>query len=130
MLKKVKPFGFPVVLLVLSSGMAQADLVAHWSLDDGAGNTVADSSGNGYGGTFEGNPEWVDGLYGQALNFAVLPDRVVVPYSPGLNSQGAFTVIAWSYVALGSSGWRSPITSRDAGPQRCYILYAGDDGNW
>ncbi|MCH7919201.1 MAG: LamG domain-containing protein, partial [Planctomycetes bacterium] len=130
MLKRVKPFGFLVVLLVLSSGMAQADLVAHWSLDDGAGNTVADSSGNGYGGTFEGNPEWVEGLYGQALNFAGLPDRVVVPYSPGLNPEGAFTVIAWSNVGLGSSGWRSPITSRDDGPQRGYIIYAGDNGNW
>ena len=125
MLEKMKPIAFLLVLLALSSGMARADLIAHWSLDEGAGNTVADSTGNGYGGTFEGNPEWVEGLYGQALRFAGAPDRVVVPYSPGLNPEEAFTVIAWSNVAVGSSGWRSPITSRDDGPQRGYIIYAG-----
>ena len=37
MLKKMKPIGFWVVLLVLSSGMARADLVAYWGLDDGGG---------------------------------------------------------------------------------------------
>ncbi len=115
------------VLLLL--GTAHADLVAHWNLDDGAGDVATDSTGNGHDGQFSGSPEWVEGLYGGSLNFAGNPDRVIVPYSPDLNPE-TFTVVAWANVELGSSDWRSPITSRNDGPQKGYILYAGQNGNW
>ncbi|MFC1783095.1 sulfatase-like hydrolase/transferase [Planctomycetota bacterium] len=34
------------------------DLAAHWRLDESEGVTVADSSGNDFGGTLRGNPAW------------------------------------------------------------------------
>jgi len=33
------------------------------------GNTALDSSGNGNDGTFVGNPQWVTGKFGGALEF-------------------------------------------------------------
>jgi hypothetical protein len=118
------------MLVSLLGGAVQADLVAYWNLDDGAGDVAADASGNGHDGTFSGSPQWAEGLYGGALRFAGTPDRVIVPFHPDLNPEEAFTVTVWANVEPGSSSWRSPITSRDDGPQRGYILYAGDNGNW
>ncbi len=109
---------------------ASAELVAHWKLDEGSGTTVVDATGNGNDGTLEGNPQWVAGYFGEALQFAGSPDRVVVPYSAQLNPEEALTFSVWANVEPGSSGWRSPITARDDYPQRGYIIYAGTDGNW
>jgi hypothetical protein len=49
---------------------ATADLVAHWTFDDGSGDTVSDMSGNGADGTFTGNPDWAVGPIGGALRHA------------------------------------------------------------
>jgi len=56
-----------LVLVVTSS--AYADLVSHWTLDEGFGTIVNDSSGNGNNGTFVGNPQWIVGIKGGALEF-------------------------------------------------------------
>jgi hypothetical protein len=118
-----------ILVLGLAVG-ASAELVGQWKLDEGSGTTATDSTGNGHDGALEGNPQWVDGYFGGGLQFAGSPERVVVPYDPQLNPEEAFTVSVWANVEPGSSGWRSPITSRDDAPQRGYIIYAGDDGNW
>jgi len=57
-------------ILVLSvPSSVCADLVGHWTLDDGSGTTVFDSSGNGNDGTIVGNPTWIAGIAGGALEF-------------------------------------------------------------
>jgi hypothetical protein len=48
---------------------ARADLVAHWRLDDGSGTTAVDVSDNGNDGTLHGDPQWVTGMIGGALEF-------------------------------------------------------------
>jgi len=53
----------------LFRGDAASALVGHWKFDEGAGTVVTDSSGYGNDGTFEGNPQWVAGYYGGALEF-------------------------------------------------------------
>ncbi|UCG58974.1 MAG: PASTA domain-containing protein, partial [Phycisphaerales bacterium] len=48
-------------------------LVAHYKLDEGAGNIATDSSGNGHHGTAQnGAPTWVEGhgIYGTAMHWA------------------------------------------------------------
>ena len=122
-----------LISLVLVLGLVSdtsAELVAHWKLDEGAGTTAVDATGNGHDGTLEGDPQWVEGYFGMGLQFAGSPDRIVVPYSAELNPENEFTVSVWANVEPGSSGWRSPITARDDYPQRGYIIYAGTDGNW
>ena len=45
-------------------------LAGYWRLDDGAGTTAADSSGNGHDGSFNGTgQQWVNGQYGGGLQF-------------------------------------------------------------
>jgi len=57
-------------ILVLSlTGIAGAELVAHWSLDDGSGTTASDMSGNGHDGTIGGAVNFVPGQTGMALDF-------------------------------------------------------------
>ena len=57
------------VLGLFLTSAAQADLVGWWRLDDGSGTTAADSSGNGNDGTIQGDPQWVAGKVGGALEF-------------------------------------------------------------
>ncbi|TKJ35784.1 MAG: hypothetical protein CEE38_14350 [Planctomycetes bacterium B3_Pla] len=57
------------ILVLAAAGSASADLVGHWTLDDGSGTTVADSSGNGNDGTIFNNPTWIPGRAGMALEF-------------------------------------------------------------
>ena len=58
-------------------GGASADLLVHWPLDEGSGGLVNDSTGNGHDGTFQGNPQWGEGLYGGALEFNGSSDYVI-----------------------------------------------------
>jgi len=51
------------------AGNASADLVAHYKLDETEGAIAADSSGNGYDGTIDGNPIWVTGYIDGAMEF-------------------------------------------------------------
>jgi hypothetical protein len=70
---------------------------AHWSFDEGAGTTAADSSVNSNDGTLIGTPDWVAGHIGTgALEFDGLNDIVVVPNSTVFEST-SFTLTAWLY---------------------------------
>ncbi|MFQ6035228.1 MAG: LamG domain-containing protein, partial [Sedimentisphaerales bacterium] len=57
-----------VVLVLNLASYASAELVAHWKLDEGSGDTAFDSSGNNYHGTLVNNPVWVAGKLGGALD--------------------------------------------------------------
>ncbi|MHC4541210.1 MAG: LamG-like jellyroll fold domain-containing protein, partial [Planctomycetota bacterium] len=56
-------------ILAGAAGAADPDLFGWWRLDDGSGTTARDSSGNGNHGTLTGDPEWVAGKIGGALQF-------------------------------------------------------------
>jgi hypothetical protein len=52
-----------------TAGVALGDLVGYWKLDEGTGTKAADSSGQGNNGTITGNPTWITGVQGGALEF-------------------------------------------------------------
>ena len=59
-------------LLCLSHSQAQVDpgsLAGLWLLDEGSGNVAQDSSGHSYDADLKGNPKWVTGRFGHALQF-------------------------------------------------------------
>jgi len=60
---------FVLVLSTALTGTARAELVGWWRLDDGSGTVAIDSSASGNDGTFEGDPMWVAGQFGGALEF-------------------------------------------------------------
>ncbi len=69
-----------------------ADMLAHWKLDDGSGSVAADTSGYGHNGAIGGTPIWVAGKIGGALdfdgstNYIDMDDRVV---------EGTLTLAMW-----------------------------------
>jgi hypothetical protein len=87
------------VLVLSIAGNASADLVAHWKLDEGSGNTVYDSSTSGNDGTFEGDPQWVAGYYGAALAFDGTDDNIDCGNDHSLNITDEITLSAWINMA-------------------------------
>ena len=80
--------------------------VGHWTLDEGAGTTVVDVSGNGNDGIITENPDfvdptWVDGIEGGALEIhgdtSVYgsADHVQVPNSDSLDITGPISIALW-----------------------------------
>ena len=69
------------------------NLLGWWMLDEGYGTTVLDWSGHGSHGTLEGDPQWVAGYDGDALDLDGAGDNV---YAAAINlPTNAFTVALW-----------------------------------
>ncbi len=76
-----------LVVLALVIGLvnsATAELVGHWRFDEGTGDTVNDSSGNGNHGTLIDSVEWTTGQIGGALKFDGTPGYVLIPHGDSL----------------------------------------------
>lgn len=84
------------ITLFATTAMAlDEDVVLYLSFDEGSGNVVGDQSGNGNDGAIQGNPAWVAGKSGEAMEFNGTTDFVEIANSPTLNIAGAVTVLAW-----------------------------------
>jgi hypothetical protein len=136
---------FVLVLSLVSN--ASADLVAHWTFDEGGGTTVTDMSGNGADGTITGNPEWIGGPAGTALGLVNNGDYVMMPNSEAikLRSTGNYTVTCWLQVqdtaggiilqhGLGCSTWASWFLGvggpePDAARQEGNLVFGARSGN-
>ena len=70
-------------------------LAGHWPMEDPAGTTLTDASGNGNHATTFGNPAFVTGRIGQALHLNGTNQFANVPSSVTLNPTTAITVAAW-----------------------------------
>ncbi|HUU20267.1 MAG TPA: LamG domain-containing protein [Sedimentisphaerales bacterium] len=101
--KLIYLLSFILVLSVTSS--IHADLVGHWTLDDGSGTTITDISGNGNDGTIVDNPTWditwIPGITGSALEFYGLGvpggggDYFDCGSDPSLNMTGPISIALW-----------------------------------
>jgi len=89
-------------------------LVAWWKMDDGSGNTAADSSGNGLAGTLVGNPTWADGMAGRALKFDGDGDYVDIGKDAKFNIASQITVAAWIKVDAFDREWQTIISKGDS----------------
>ncbi len=124
MCKKLVCLTSLVVLLSLA-GSASAELILHWTFDEGSGTTANDESGSGHNGTIEGDPAWVAGKLGGALDFGGDGDRVV-DESGGdyLNGLEAMTVSVWiKSDAIGTNAGFIRGEDPDGGDNVCTIRY-------
>jgi len=69
-------------------------LVGHWSLDEGEGDLIFDSTAN-YNDGIRRGCSWEAGEYGFVLRFNGQEDAVVVPHSQSLMPTEAITLAAW-----------------------------------
>jgi hypothetical protein len=106
-----------IVLAMSMVNIASAELVAHWRLDDGAGTTATDTSGNNHHGTISGNPQWVTGHFGGALLFDGSNDYIDVKFSPEF-SLNEFTITAW--VNLAAEPVESGVFGTRSGPDNTF----------
>jgi len=90
--------------LVLTSRTkgADPDLVGYWRFDEDSGVIASDFSGNGNDGAFSGDPQWVTGHFGGALEFDGSGDFIDCGNGPSLMITGAVTMTAW--IKLGARG--------------------------
>ena len=117
-----------VVLVLGLVSNASAELVAQWKLDDGAGTTALDATGNGNDGTLEDNPTVVEGQFGQALAFD--GSRVVIGASDSLTAnlfQGSFTLTAWINPSRTGNTWQQIFRSVRASDTND-TLFLNNDG--
>ncbi|MCH8119092.1 MAG: LamG domain-containing protein, partial [Planctomycetes bacterium] len=89
---------FPILVLG-AAPIASADLVGHWKLDEGSGIIAYDSSGNGHDGTIVGNPQWVRGVSGLALEFDG-DDHVDLGNDPSLDITAPITIMIWARTSV------------------------------
>ena len=83
-------------------------LVGRWALDDGAGLTARDDSGNGRDGSLVRDPSWTSGIFGGALEFAGEGRRVEV----GIDGFGTSSISGSAWV---KSTDDRPVTARIIG---------------
>ena len=77
-------------------GNTTTGLVGWWKLDDGAGTSAADATGNGYTGTLTSGPTWTTGMNNGAVNFVAASSQYIkVPDTASLRLAGPWTIAAW-----------------------------------
>ncbi len=85
-----------VCLFAVTSAEAQVELrtlTGLWLFDEGSGNLAADSSDSALDATIEGNPSWVNGVFGSGLELDGVDAYVEVPAH--VNPTDAITVSLW-----------------------------------
>ncbi|HEC03918.1 MAG TPA: LamG domain-containing protein, partial [Phycisphaerales bacterium] len=99
-----------IALMLLTAGNAGAELVGWWRLDGDA----SDSSGNGNDGVLFGDPQWVDGKIGGALEFDGVDDRVEMPgTSPAEGFPSFEGEVTWAVWFKTPGGGRGTVIAQD-----------------
>ncbi len=89
------PMGWP---LDYDSGLA--DFVGAWFFLEGSGNKVQDLSGNGNTGAFQGDPTWIAGKFGPALDFDGTGDYVQSVNNIGISGSQNRTISIWFKISV------------------------------
>jgi hypothetical protein len=102
-------------------------LVAHWKLDDGSGDAAANAVAGGYQGKLVGNPAWIAGIIGGALNFDGQGDYIEIIDSNDFTITNQITVSAWIKTDKIDKRWQAVVTKGDRswrlqGQRRGYAL--------
>ncbi|MHC4535849.1 MAG: LamG domain-containing protein [Planctomycetota bacterium] len=97
--KMICPVSFVLVLALILTNFAQADLIGYWRFDESSGTIAADSAGGDNDGILFGDQlEWTAGMFGGALSHGGLWDAgVEIPTTGMLATTG--TVTMWGLLA-------------------------------
>ena len=102
--------------------VSDPNLLGWWKLDEGQGTVAVDWSGHGNHGEIRGNPQWVGGRDGGALDFDGSGDFIFTGKSAsalGIEGAKPKTVTAWVYTRTFNSGAISDMGARTNGQDFC-----------
>ncbi|MHC4434725.1 MAG: LamG-like jellyroll fold domain-containing protein, partial [Planctomycetota bacterium] len=116
-------------LLCISNGNAQVDakhVVAFWRFDEASGDVTRDNSGHGYDADLKEGPAWVEGKFGQGLEFQGGNYLEIRNSSQNLPFGGSdpFTIAAW----VKNQGGGTVIGKFNGGIIGAYILVINGGG--
>jgi hypothetical protein len=121
-----------VASVCLSVVAARSDvdesLVVYLMFDEGQGGIVADASSYHNDGVIKGNPKWVAGQFGTALDLDGIGDTVEIAHADSLNITTAVTMEMWVKVATaGGDGNQAGIEKGlwEGGEYSLYPVYGG-----
>jgi hypothetical protein len=93
-------FSFIVVIGMVLTNSANAELVGWWRFNEGSGNTANDSSGNDHHGTLLGTPRWGLGPEGSGNAVVLDPDECYGidcgNFDP-TDGKGQFSLALWAF---------------------------------
>jgi len=96
----------------VANGDIETGLVAHWAFDEDSGTIAHDSTPNGLDGTLEGDPQWVEGKIGNALDFDGDGDYVDCG-ADGFDITDQITITAWIKVTAFDTAHQAIVTKGD-----------------
>jgi hypothetical protein len=114
----MKAYTLPVLFLGFAPSVGHADLVAHWTLDEGSGTTAGDSSAGNNVGTIAGGAIWsttdlplVPSGTSAALEMDGIDDQVNIVGYKGIAGTGDRTISAWIRTSTNNSAANKGIVS-------------------
>lgn len=103
-------------------------LVAAYSFDAGSGTSAADASGNANTGTLVNTPTWVNGRFGQALQFNGTTQYVTVPDANSLDLTQSFSISLYVMPTVAHTDFRGLVIKNSLPLNNPYALYASITG--
>ena len=94
-LNEVKNYLVDVSLKEIGRVVVPSGCVLYLPMDEGVGSKTYDKSGKENDATFNGDPSWVDGKYGKALDFDGDGDYLEIPHNSSINISEAITIAFW-----------------------------------
>ncbi|MCF7973096.1 MAG: LamG domain-containing protein [Phycisphaerae bacterium] len=98
-----------------SATILDNNLRALWTWNEGQGTTAADTSGFRHHAQFMGEPSWVNGVLGTAIELDGIDDYAIASGDNLPTGDSDFTISAWIYPYVHSHtllAWGSPQTNR------------------
>jgi hypothetical protein len=107
------------------------NLIGWWKMEEGATGRVVDWSGHGNDGTIQGNPQWIPGEDGMALDFDGDGDYITtgrLPSELGVGGNAPRTVTTWMFIRSFNSA--APYEMGSHSTAEDFSLTARSLNNW
>jgi hypothetical protein len=124
-MKRITKFNTVVflILAMVAIHAAADELVLHLPFDEESGNIAKDVSPFGNDAVFQGNPQWIDGKFGKALELDGATWGEVAD-DPSLDLTDAMTIAVWALVQPGGEAIQSAVEKGDGWKEGEYNLAA------
>jgi hypothetical protein len=101
-----------------------------WTFDEGAGTTVADSSGKGRTATFKGGAGWTGGRAGSAA-WLDGTSGYAETAGPVLTTSASFSVTAWAYLTASGGTTNMTVVGQDGNRVSSFaVVYNAGNNRW